>query len=131
MFRLDFKDKDGMGVLLVTAEERYGICIQALRAVQKAPAFDQWDDMISLLKKLKALGRVTNQEAPKHLQQYELKEPGSIYLERGERALLLDYIRQGQWIPDALETARATLKWLEAIEDDPTPKNEPTPLKKR
>lgn len=114
MFTLKFEDNE-------QGRKRYEICTQAVilsnpqnggRAVQTS----EWDEVIGLLRSLKA-GGIKSKQTIGGKALYDLKEGGSeIKLERAEHKLLLEFVRQPMWIPDGLEDVKDVLTWLEAIE---------------
>jgi hypothetical protein len=115
MYRLDFT-KDQEGVLEISPEDNYSVCIQAVLTNEVPTPFEQWDDAIGLLKKLKGLAA-----APAVVpSEYKLKsEGGIIELERGERQILVNCVRSCKWVANYLERARACYKWLTSMQESP------------
>lgn len=126
MYRLDFS-KDSQNIEELKPEDRYGICIQAVMTAQRPTAFDAWDDVIALLKKLKSIGTETKVNG---IRTYDLNPGGGVLeLQRGERNQLVEFIKVGSWVTEFLEKARNTLKWVEGVPDEEeqkTPSKEST-----
>lgn len=112
MYKLDFT-KDNQGVLESKPEDRYSVCYQAVTSSQTPAAFESWDDVISLLKKLKSIGREEKAEnAP--MKTFVLNNGGGVLeLERSERTLLLEFIKKAPWTNSFLEHVRPTYNWID------------------
>ncbi len=117
MFRLDFS-RDSAGVSPTAPDKKYLICIQSILTAQRPAAFDAWDDVIGLLKKLKSIGVEKMAGVQKT---YDLADGGGVIeLERGEKVQLMEFVKAGMWIPDFLEDVRNTYQWLSGLQDEPT-----------
>lgn len=120
MYALEFKAGDEV------SETRYSTCYVAIAITQKQVAVAEWDDVIALMKKLKAVGR-DSKEKVQGASLYILgEEGGTVHLERSEHRMLVDFVKQPIWRPTGLEEARNVLKWLEGLKPEeeakPTPK---------
>lgn len=115
MYRLDFT-RDSQNIEELKPEERYSVCIQAVMTAQSPTAFDSWDDVIGLLKKLKSIGTETKAGS---VRTFDLNSGGGVLeLERGERTQLLDFVKKGAWVTEFLEKAKGTYKWIEGIPEE-------------
>lgn len=98
---------------------RYEICTQAILLTQKTVQLGEYDDVISLLKKLKGIGHPAKERVGS-IVLYDLGEDGgSIDLERSESNALVDFIKQPMWRPPVLEDVRGTIQWIEAASKKP------------
>jgi hypothetical protein len=121
MYKLDFTDDD-------LGRKRYEICTQALILTGKVSggktvAVSEWDEVVDLLKALKAAGTKSKQLVG-GAALYDLNEGGSVvFLEKAEHKLLLDFVKQPMWVPEGVEDAREVVKWLEELKYERGKKN--------
>lgn len=98
-------------------KKRYEMCYQAVAMVPsdyRVPHTD-WDDVVGLVKKLKAIGEASSAKIGTHAL-YDLQEGGGeVILERSEMKKLIEFVKLPIWRPLAIEEAQALVKWLEAI----------------
>lgn len=109
MYTIEFEDTE-------EGRKRYEVCTQSLILTSRQTAVSEWDEVVDLLKALKGAGVKTKQQVGgKFL--YDLKDGGAIVLlEKAEHKLLVDFVKQPMWVPEGVEAARETVKWLEALE---------------
>lgn len=107
-----------MRQLSFTVEEkhRYEVCYQAIVATDRMPPLEEWEDVVSLLRKLKAVG-VPAKERIRGLLMYDLQAPATVELERSELNLLKAHIVRPIWRTDAIEDVLETKKWLDSTGD--------------
>lgn len=96
-------------------QRRYELCHQSVVLSGKAPEADTWDDVVSLIRKLKSIGNPTAEKINKTFL-YDLQEDGgTFFLENSEMKLLLNFISQPMWKPEALEDVVDCKTWLEKL----------------
>lgn len=100
-------------------QEIYQLAYQAVVLSQRQTPVAEWEDVVSLLRKLKAVG-VPAKERIGTVQLMELAPGGgTVSLERNEHRILLECVEATSWTPLALETAaklRSTLQALKEVE---------------
>lgn len=99
-------------------EEFYANCFMAISLTQKQISVAEWDDVIGLVRKLKAIGEDTKEKLAGHTVYKLCDEGGMLLLERAEMNLMKDFIKQPIWRPSALETIKETLEWLDSAPKD-------------
>lgn len=108
MFTLKFQPKNEKH------EEHYTHLFMAISLTQRQIPVAEWDDVVSLLKKLKSIG-IDTQEKLGNSSIYRLNaEGGEVHLERAEMVLLKDFMKQPIWRPSALEQIKETLDFLDS-----------------
>ena len=99
--------------------KRYEIMIQALLINdQRRIAVNEFDDVISVLHKLKRVGVPSQMHGG--IQLYDLIAhdiPQSIELERSERNCLISFIKCPIWRADSLEAVQETIVYLEGFKN--------------
>jgi hypothetical protein len=94
--------------------QRYEICHQAIVLSQRPTEVGDWDDIISLLKKIKSIGLPGKDRIGK-FPLYELEDEGDLVLENSEMRQLIGFITQPIWRPEILEDVQETKRWLEGL----------------
>lgn len=113
MFFLKFEPKNE------THERHYTHLFMSISLTQRQIPVAEWDDVVSLLKKLKSIG-VDTKEKVGNSSVYRLQdEGGELDLERAEMLLLKDFMKQPIWRPSALEDIKETIDFLEAAPKRP------------
>lgn len=96
---------------------RYEYCLMSLLLSRREIPLTEWDDVISVTKKLKAIGRDTGEKLM-GAAIYQLVEGGAVqFFERSEVASLRSFLTQGVWRPMVLGEVRATIEWLDKLPD--------------
>lgn len=113
MHKIKFEDTE-------EGRKRYELCYQSIALVpgnHSVPVAD-WDDVVGLVKKLKAIGVESKDRIGTH-HLYDLQEGGGeVTLERSEMKQLIGFVSLPIWRPLTIEDALQLKKWLEAIPKD-------------
>jgi len=106
MYELRFDGEQG--------SERFEIAIQSIIMAQKQIQVAEWDEVVSLLSKLKKIGKPTAVVGGRQL--YDLQEGGGVVLlEKAEYKRLLEFVEQPIWVPHVLEQVMNTRGWLKDL----------------
>lgn len=98
----------------------YAICIQSITMNQKVIPVIEWDNLVSMVRKLKSIGTPSmiqpNRESPTI---YDLADSGTeISLTSGEYKLLLDLLQQPIWKTSVIEDIVSVRDWLRGIKEE-------------
>lgn len=121
MIRVKF-DNDALG------KQRYEVCTQAVLLSNpqhggKSIAVSEWDDVVTLVRALKGIGESLG-KLPNGIELFELAASGGeMELGKGERNLLVSFLKQPMWRPDVIENVQEAIVWLDSLKSE-------TPLKK-
>lgn len=97
--------------------KRYAICYQSFVTTNRVAQLSEYDDIVGVLKGLKAIGVPT--EKLRGLQLYDLRPSGGeLELTSGERAILLSHINEPIWAPLFLEEVLSIKSWISGAPDN-------------
>jgi len=97
---------------------RYEICTQAFILTTYQPRLDEYDDIASVLRKLKAIGEPNKIVANgTNLTVYDLVEGGGVVeLERSEWKTLFDFVNRPIWRAGTIEVVLDCKNWLNSFD---------------
>lgn len=104
------------------AASKYEICYQAVVLSDRQVQISEWDTVVDLLRKLKAVGNVAKEKtAGTELYELASSNGGMVFpavdLEKSELKLLIEFIERPIWRPSGLERVLNTRKWLKELQD--------------